>query len=203
MLLGGIWHGAGWNFLIWGFLHGSYLSIQQVWSKTVPEMVFIPRKLKVLLAWTTTFLAVVFAWVLFRATSLDGAINMMSAMLGTNGLALPNAIYVRLDVLTPIFELLHVSSFLGGGSSFIFTWIWIVFSLAIVLIAPNLQDMFNHVTFSTASYSFRTQNAIGFADKIKRIKWSKNTKWAAGIALFLSLGVLTLSQVSEFLYFQF
>lgn len=203
MLLGGIWHGAGWNFLIWGFLHGSYLSIQQVWSKFIPTAAFLPVGLRKLIAWTITFLAVVFAWVLFRATSLDGAMTLMKAMVGANGIGIPNAIYVRLDFLAPVFEMFGISSFFGGGSSFVYTWLWIIICLAIVLIAPNLQDIFNNVKYSTSDYSYKTQNTVAYLGKIKNIRWCKTKRWALVCALFLALGVLTLSQVSEFLYFQF
>ncbi|WP_413770298.1 MBOAT family O-acyltransferase, partial [Vibrio vulnificus] len=62
MLLGGLWHGAGWNFLLWGGLHGACLCVQHAWSARFR----LPRPLAVAL----TFAAVVVAWVFFRATTL-------------------------------------------------------------------------------------------------------------------------------------
>jgi D-alanyl-lipoteichoic acid acyltransferase DltB (MBOAT superfamily) len=203
MLLGGIWHGAGWNFLIWGALHGSYLSIQQIWSQYCPVVTLVPGTIKKILAWTITFIAVVYAWVLFRATSLDGAINLMSAMTGMQEISLPNAIYVRLDVLHPIFEALSITSFLGGGSSFVFNWIWIVFCLATALLMPNLQDLFNNVRFSTEQYSYRTSNSVTFVSFLRNVNWQPKRRWVLISAICFSFGILTLSQVSEFLYFQF
>ncbi|MFQ3248880.1 MAG: alginate O-acetyltransferase complex protein AlgI [Glaciecola sp.] len=203
MLLGGLWHGAGWNFLIWGALHGSYLSIQQVWSQYCPTVSIIPSTIKKILAWSVTFIAVVYAWVLFRATSLDGAVTLMSAMSGLQEISLPNAIYVRLDALHPIFDALSITSFLGGGSSFVFNWIWILFGFAIVLVLPNLQDLFNAVRFSTEKFAYRTNNAVSFVSLINNINWQPKRRWALIAAVCFSLGILTLSQVSEFLYFQF
>jgi len=203
MLLGGIWHGAGWNFLIWGALHGAYLSIQQIWSQYSPPFAMIPKSIKKSLAWTLTFIAVVYAWVLFRATSLDGALSLMSAMTGMHEISIPNAIFVRLDALHPIFNALNITSFIGGGSSFVITWCWILLSFAIVLLLLNLQDIFNSVSFSTAKQAYKTNHSISFLLFFHSMSWQPSTRWALLTALCFSLGVLTLSQVSEFLYFQF
>lgn len=82
MLLGGLWHGASWTFVFWGGLHGVYLCInhaigaatKSIHSQLAASSVFQA------LSWMTTFLAVVVAWVFFRATSFDGAVNILAAM---------------------------------------------------------------------------------------------------------------------------
>ncbi|MBT9465176.1 MBOAT family protein [Hydrogenophaga sp.] len=88
MILGGLWHGASWSFVLWGTLHGLYLVIQQVWSR-LRGTSDIPRAqpsgarsvaFKVL-SWALTMLCVMFAWVLFRSPSLDGALSIYAAML--------------------------------------------------------------------------------------------------------------------------
>ncbi|WP_332740838.1 MBOAT family O-acyltransferase [Hydrogenophaga sp.] len=88
MILGGLWHGASWSFVLWGTLHGLYLVIQQVWSR-LRGTSDLPRArpsvagsltLKVL-SWALTMLCVVFAWVLFRSPSLEGATAIYAAML--------------------------------------------------------------------------------------------------------------------------
>ena len=88
MILGGLWHGASWSFVLWGTLHGLYLVIQQMWSRLrgtsdlpraqpsgARSMVFK------ILSWVLTMLCVVFAWVLFRSPSLDGATAIYAALL--------------------------------------------------------------------------------------------------------------------------
>jgi D-alanyl-lipoteichoic acid acyltransferase DltB (MBOAT superfamily) len=77
MLLGGLWHGAGWTFLLWGGLHGLYLVVNHLW-RTAIGAERMPR----LLAQALTFIAVVFAWVMFRAADLDTALKLWAAMLG-------------------------------------------------------------------------------------------------------------------------
>jgi alginate O-acetyltransferase complex protein AlgI len=73
MLLGGLWHGAGWTFVIWGALHGLYLVINHGWQKLRGAAGKMPSALSKWIAHKITFIAVVFAWIFFRATSLKDA----------------------------------------------------------------------------------------------------------------------------------
>jgi D-alanyl-lipoteichoic acid acyltransferase DltB (MBOAT superfamily) len=122
MLLGGLWHGAGWTFVIWGALHGVFLIVNHGW-----------RALRSSLGWTSTgtaasvwvargitFLCVTVAWVFFRAESVGEATGMLRAMAGVNGwLAAP------LD-FTDLYEYRDQ--------------ILIAALLAVALIAPNTQE---------------------------------------------------------------
>ena len=80
MLLGGLWHGAAWTFVAWGALHGLYLCINHAWINFGPP---IPKRLARpadVVAFLLTFLAVVVAWVFFRADSLASALSVLSRM---------------------------------------------------------------------------------------------------------------------------
>ncbi|QDX22116.1 MBOAT family protein [Pandoraea pnomenusa] len=82
MLLGGLWHGAAWTFVVWGGLHGIYLCVQHTFSKLVGDIRFPgARAASVLL----TFLCVVVAWVFFRADNLHSAITILHGMAGGAG----------------------------------------------------------------------------------------------------------------------
>ena len=81
MLLGGLWHGAGWTFVLWGGLHGVGLVANHLWGKTGLQL---PRGV----AWLSTMLFVIFGWVLFRSATLSQAGVMMATMTGWNGWAL-------------------------------------------------------------------------------------------------------------------
>ena len=72
-LIGGIWHGAGWTFVFWGFLHGVALVIQKIWS----ELGF---RLNKFVAWFITFNFVNIAWVFFRAKEWDDALKVLKGM---------------------------------------------------------------------------------------------------------------------------
>ena len=73
MLLGGLWHGAGWTFILWGALHGLYLSVCVLWQR-------LHRPLPKPLAVGLTLFCVTLAWVPFRATSLDDALAYWAAL---------------------------------------------------------------------------------------------------------------------------
>ena len=74
-VLGGLWHGAGWTFLFWGFLHGAALVIHRGWSK-------LNIKLWNWLAWFITFNFINISWIFFRAKNWDDAIKIFSSMFG-------------------------------------------------------------------------------------------------------------------------
>ncbi|MGB4107322.1 MAG: MBOAT family protein [Alphaproteobacteria bacterium] len=84
MLLGGLWHGANWTFVLWGGLHGLYLVINNVWRHAFPGLLAQNRAGKIL-SWFITFLAVVVAWVIFRCENVTAAANMLGGMAGLNG----------------------------------------------------------------------------------------------------------------------
>ena len=71
-LLSGLWHGAGWGFILWGVLHGAAMVLQRLWG----ERVSLPRPL----AWLLTFAFVGFAWVFFRAESVGQALALLGGL---------------------------------------------------------------------------------------------------------------------------
>jgi D-alanyl-lipoteichoic acid acyltransferase DltB (MBOAT superfamily) len=85
MLLGGLWHGANWTFVIWGGLHGLYLCIQHGWRSLRGKPAESPGKLVAFANRALTFLAVMIAWCFFRASDVSSALEMLAAMVGGNG----------------------------------------------------------------------------------------------------------------------
>jgi len=129
MLLGGLWHGAGWTFVAWGGLHGLYLAVNHAWHRIHP---FIPGRIRLrgrigkAVAWAITFLAVVVGWVFFRAPDFDSALVVLQGMSGANGVALPNGIMARLGSAGEWLTALGMGTYLGGGTRFLFTWLWVL-----------------------------------------------------------------------------
>jgi alginate O-acetyltransferase complex protein AlgI len=83
MLLGGLWHGARWNFVLWGALHGAYLAASRLWGgrgRGWPARLGIPDPLVGAAQRLTTFHLVCVSWVFFRSQSLDGALGMLGAI---------------------------------------------------------------------------------------------------------------------------
>ena len=92
MLLGGLWHGANWTFVVWGAVHGLMLALNHAW-RAIPfsnSFIFKTRPAE-RIATFTTFVAVTLAWIPFRADSLADAKTMMSYLwtnlAGRDGLA--------------------------------------------------------------------------------------------------------------------
>ena len=84
-VLGGLWHGAAWTFVFWGFLHGLALIIQRMWSK-------LGIKLWTWIAWLITFNFVNITWVFFRAKEWDDAVNILSSMFSLDNVVFPGSL---------------------------------------------------------------------------------------------------------------
>jgi alginate O-acetyltransferase complex protein AlgI len=88
MLLGGLWHGANWTFVLWGALHGTYLIIQRLASpgyNRIIEMLHVPRIVNNAVLTLLVFSATCFAWVFFRAPNFEVAIDYLQGLAGGNG----------------------------------------------------------------------------------------------------------------------
>lgn len=104
MLLGGLWHGAAWTFVFWGFLHGSYLVLHrlllEVYARLGVLAGSIPARVLSGLGWPLTIGLVWITWVVFRAPSFHDASTIIAAMLGFSSVASPPPVrsYVQLLV---------------------------------------------------------------------------------------------------------
>lgn len=81
MLLGGLWHGAAWTFVVWGGLHGLALAIEYLCRRA-------GFRLPAVVGWVATMLFVFVTWVLFRAETFEAAIHILSTMAGGGGWSL-------------------------------------------------------------------------------------------------------------------
>lgn len=198
MVLGGLWHGAGWNFVIWGGLHGGFLVINQLWKNLCRRIPFgLPPQLGRFLGVALTFICVVFAWVYFRAPDLSTANRLITGMLGGFGAALPEPILSRLGPLKAFVEGLGLVGYLGGGAIFVETWCWVTAGALIAFFAPNTQEIMG-----------RFEPALPEEDRIKlstapHLARAPQRRHAIVMGLILAFGMFALSRPTEFLYFQF
>ena len=102
-VIGGFWHGAGWTFIFWGFLHGMALIIHRVWST-------LGFKMWSWLAWFITFNFVNVAWVFFRAKEWDDAVRVLKGMIGLCGLGIKSIVIYKF-LIVGLFFILLVSLF--------------------------------------------------------------------------------------------
>jgi alginate O-acetyltransferase complex protein AlgI len=123
MLLGGLWHGAAWTFVLWGAWHGGILAIERFfgernWWREIPAWLAVPR----------TMLFVIIGWVTFRATGIHGAFDIYAGMLGLHGFGLSDQISWQLT---------------GVGLASL------VLGIALVYIAPWWRGMLERVPAGT------------------------------------------------------
>lgn len=198
MVLGGLWHGAGWNFVIWGALHGGFLVVNHAWRDLCRLLPLrLPPAAGRLLGIGLTFVCVVFAWVYFRAPDLATANRIVLGMLGAHGAAVPDALASRLGMLWPMLQGLGVGTYLGGGASFVETWSWITIGAGIAFLFPNTQEIMHR--FEPALAAAGTQAT----PPANRLSWQPRRRDAVVVGLIFAFGVLALSRPTEFLYFQF
>jgi len=112
MLLGGLWHGASWNFVLWGGLHGIALAVHKVWSDHNPERSVSrgAQWLGALAGWTATFGFIVLAWLFFRITDLKVAAETTGRILGLGSQGGVAWISVWALVLVPAVLLLDLAA---------------------------------------------------------------------------------------------
>ncbi|MES2444544.1 MAG: MBOAT family O-acyltransferase [Pseudomonadota bacterium] len=140
MLLGGLWHGAAWTFVLWGGLHGAYLMVNHGFRAVAKG---VQGRAVALLGWALTFVAVALAWVPFRAHDLKSMGAILSGAFGGHGAALPGELVEKLPLLgllgAPLGKLPLAAD--GTNLGFLSMWLLLVFGLALVWFAPNIQQM--------------------------------------------------------------
>jgi len=137
MLLAGAWHGAGWTFVAWGLMHGVMLVIHRIWVTTG---LALPRWAGV----TVTLIAVMFAWVVFRAESLTDAIALWKTMVGLNGVVLPLG-FEKLVGFMPSWVQVEASSMSWGVEVFLLGLL-----LAFCATAQNVHEVATKVSLHKA-----------------------------------------------------
>jgi alginate O-acetyltransferase complex protein AlgI len=189
MALGGIWHGAGWTYLVWGVLHGFYLLINHawgmIWSKITerpPENFFLRASARMI-----TFLAVVVAWVFFRSANLATAWDILKSMAGVNGFFLP----ASLSIMAP--HMPQNTSPVDSGMALITAFA----ILGLAWLAPSTQQLTSYVGPESTSRTYSTAGAIS------GLRWRPSFGWALWIGFLLAASLMMFSKISEFIYFQF
>jgi hypothetical protein len=141
----------------------------------------------------TTFVAVVVAWVLFRAPDFPSALSILRGMLGLNGIAVPAAIGFYAPSLLEKLSQHGVEIVLGGGGQFLQMYSWIIVLATIAFLFPNTQEVMA-----------RYKPGIGAPSPSRSLyEWRLTPTNAAIAAVIAAAAFLSLNHVSEFLYYQF
>tara|TARA_A100000164_G_scaffold352134_1_gene357504 strand:- start:434 stop:1978 length:1545 start_codon:yes stop_codon:yes gene_type:complete len=199
MILGGLWHGAAWNFIAWGALHGIYLIINHAWIylKKKANVTFRIKIISIPVARIITFLVVVIAWVLFRAENISSAGRIYEGMLGINGFSFPSQLANHIVVFQELFPNISIKAEGFGSFGSPVGFIWILLLLILIWFLPNTIEAIDDKNYTNIYKKKKHED-------IKEIfKWKPNLIWSFTIALVTALSLMSLNQVSEFLYFQF
>jgi len=179
-IIGGIWHGAGWTFIFWGFLHGLALVIQRAWNQ-------LGFKMNTILAWFITFNFINIAWVFFRAKEWDDAVKVLKGMVDIKNIVFTNDF---VNIYNHTFKKLSfmLPNISGSKQSFMFdfnTFFWIFVILVIILKFKNSNEITSYPNLEKSKILTKVY-AIYFA-----------------ILFMFSLLYMSLYSYSEFIYFNF
>jgi D-alanyl-lipoteichoic acid acyltransferase DltB (MBOAT superfamily) len=196
MVIGGIWHGAAWNFLFWGALHGFYLTVNHGWRTLVQRAPWGFLRHGGNRAWTQplTLLAVVVAWVYFRADSTQSAHVILQKMFSLDVAGYSKGYLAAVQSSTPAQWL---SLLVPQLSTALFVPLFLALCGAITLLLPNSIQLLPD--FQPASHIYPEHNQT--VDR--RLRWSPTMGWAICMAAMFFMALLGLSGISEFIYYQF
>lgn len=151
-VIGGLWHGAGWTFIFWGFLHGMALIIHRIWTN-------LGFKMWTWLAWFITFNFVNIAWIFFRAKEWDDAIKVLKGMIGLSGMIISDKLLYKIRFFKQFIsenpELFGKLIF--GSTAFTF----ILYGLLLSLIFKNTIEWSKQIKFNYKTLFFLLIITIG------------------------------------------
>jgi alginate O-acetyltransferase complex protein AlgI len=204
MLLGGLWHGAGWTYVFWGGLHGIFLIINHLYRSLRTSLGHNLKNDGWLLrglGWLATFIAVVISWVFFRANSFTTATSVLKSMFGFNGIQLAPFLEPYLGYLRNM-GIGFLGFSVNVGISQKYATFGILILLFIAWFTPNTQQWMGkyNPTLTEPIEYYQSQWQKKFW---QYLSWRPNKVWTVIIAGLTSLSLLCFSRVSEFLYFQF
>jgi hypothetical protein len=201
MVLSGIWHGAGYTFILWGLLHGLYLIVNHLWRQYGPRPAVAgpagePGPTAQIAGFLVTFLAVVCAQVLFRAPDLASAGNVLGGMVGLHGVGMPGARFgaAAMHLLDGTVE---VRAFASASAL-------LLALLAIALLMPNSVQILS--AYEPVLYTpKRAAEVPGLLRPLlwRPLLWRPTLAWMVLFAAIATVSMIRLTGRSEFLYWQF
>ena len=200
MFISGIWHGAGYLYLVWGLLHGLYLTINHGWRLLVPRLLTDKARYERLMrpvGFALTFLAVAVSMVFFRAPTLHAATEVLAGMSGAHGIEIPHVVAEKLHVqhlpsMIAVPEHLALHDLLEQN-------LWLLGLLFIALVLPNSIQIMRAVDPVLGA----RERAPNTGLMLRSLSWRPTAAWALFIGVLAAAAVMRLGGPSEFLYWQF
>ena len=196
MLIGGIWHGANWNFVIWGIMHGMMLIINHMWIMLMKRIKynFSNSRVYLFFSWSLTMISILLGWVIFRSNSLSSAIILYKSMFGFYGLSITPS----LANILPTLEFLKPIGFFANQIFYFNDFLYYILAgITISIFFPSISDIFFKQDDQNGNVSFRLLQFM------KKGRYS--LLWAIYVAFLTvcSLCYMLFNKKVEFLYFNF
>jgi alginate O-acetyltransferase complex protein AlgI len=197
MLLGGLWHGPSWTFIVWGGLNGIYLVINHEWRRLTQSKgdSKSPSVMSIILCWPIVFISTLLAWVFFRIDSLAHAMVMLRAMMGLDGIALPRKLYDLTQLMPNIFtNAIPENPIWLSGTQPALSLALFSIALMIILLLPNPYEYFlDKSAENHSSTIINIRNEFFFDRKFLII----------GLSVLAIISIINIKSRSDFIYFQF
>ena len=202
MAVSGLWHGAGYGFIIWGLLHGVYLTINHGWRVVAawlwPDRQSYERIIKPA-GCVLTFGAVTIAMIFFRSATIMSALDLLKGIIGLHGIALPQSFFDHVGPLATVFQSVGVSADVSwSGDVFTKTAIWIFVLLFIALACPNTLEILGRYE---PALGVKRQSAKFVFGRVP--EWGTSLPWAIAMSVVAALAIGSIGGPSEFLYWNF
>lgn len=194
MALAGVWHGAGLQYLVFGLLHGGYLTVNHAWRMLRPATEAKPSRLTVFGCVLLTFGCVLVALVFFRAPSLAGAGRMLASMAGLHGIGWPtfgSANAAIADRMRAVPVNIGLAKKFSAEVTNVAVAAWVLMLCVIVWALPNTREIMEGAEPAAATARRRL------------LAWRPTLGWATVMGAMAAFALLAVTGTSEFLYYQF
>ena len=180
--LAGVWHGAGLQFILYGLLHGVYITVFHLWRTFVPKESSLQKLLPKPAAVLLTYLAVMVSFTFFRASGVREAMYLLGSLLGLHGVG---QAYTGNAAVAGIAYFSSVKAAIGA----------LVVCFLMVWFMPNTQQILDQLPRNEAEEELQGGS--------RRLLWKPTFGWGLYVSLLLVVCVLMLDTGGAFLYFQF
>lgn len=180
----GLWHGAGWNFIMFGIINGAYIIIFNFWKSLKNKLNILQKRNFIydIFSQLLTFLSFVIALIFFRSSNLENSIHYLKSVFG----------FGKFDIV----DIFQIGTFAADPYNGI---LWLTISFIIIFLLPNTYES----VFQNCNNKFNKKNMILKRKSFIAVKWKPNFIWAMFTAVIFLVSILFLNKESEFLYFQF
>jgi alginate O-acetyltransferase complex protein AlgI len=175
MVIAGVWHGAGRQFLAFGLLHGIFICVNHAWRTFAPKWsaALGSGRLAAAASVLITFIAVVSAQIFFRSDSIPDAVSVLRGAIGVNGIG-------------PV----------PRSGSDLFSWLALALLFAVIWWFPNTQEVLGR-------YSAEKGVEPGKFQELGFLRWQPTWRWSLAISAAFFACFVLMKPASRFLYFQF